>query len=278
MDIYVYCVARFLASKGYLETGQSSKAMDALTRIKSVCLSAPNGAAVFAEELDTLVLQTADALLKVGRFQEAVDKYREAAIVMEKRYGRHSILVASVYTNLGTAILTLPDSRGALALPHFERAASIYAHLGRQNTSAYAQLLSSMGASLRLAGDIASSLELYNRALAILRRTLPRDHPYVAHALQNIAQLQGQLCHPEAEASHLAGVAVARRSQVACAGPGCSRKLRVDGAPLDVCVNCRRTFYCGKACQTADWKAGHRAECKALIAETVERAGAAVPK
>ena len=43
--------------------------------------------------------------------------------------------------------------------------------------------------------------------------------------------------------------------------------MRDDGAPLDVCIKCRRTFYCGKACQTADWKAGgHKAECKALAA------------
>ena len=32
---------------------------------------------------------------------------------------------------------------------------------------------------------------------------------------------------------------------------------------------CRRTFYCGKVCLTADWKreGGHKAGCKALIAE-----------
>ena len=58
-----------------------------------------------------------------------------------------------------------------------------------------------------------------------------------------------------------------RRSQLLCAGPDCERKLREDGAPLDVCVNCRCTFYCGMACQTADWKAGHQKECKASIAE-----------
>ena len=60
-----------------------------------------------------------------------------------------------------------------------------------------------------------------------------------------------------------------RRSQIHCAGPGCERQLREDSAPLDVCVKCWRTFYCGKACQTTGWKreGGHKAECKALIAE-----------
>ena len=68
-----------------------------------------------------------------------------------------------------------------------------------------------------------------------------------------------------------------RRSQIHCAGPDCERRLRLDGAPLDQCAGCLRTFYCGKACQTADWKreGGHKAECKALIAEAAAAAAAA---
>ena len=61
--------------------------------------------------------------------------------------------------------------------------------------------------------------------------------------------------------------AINRRCQTRCAGPGCERRLREDGAPLEQCAGCLRTYYCGKACQTADWKAGHKKECKALAAE-----------
>ena len=63
--------------------------------------------------------------------------------------------------------------------------------------------------------------------------------------------------------------AAGRRSQIACSAPGCRQQLREDGAPLDVFVKCRCTHYCSKACQTIDWKreGGHKAECKALIAE-----------
>ena len=70
-------------------------------------------------------------------------------------------------------------------------------------------------------------------------------------------------------------VFVARRSQSHCAGPGCTLRQRLDGEPLDVCVNYRRTVYCGKACQTADWKAMHKKECKHLIAASATAAAAA---
>ena len=53
-----------------------------------------------------------------------------------------------------------------------------------------------------------------------------------------------------------------------CAGPGCARAVREDGSPLDVCVKCRRAFYCGRDCQLADWKrvGGHKVACKAMSA------------
>ena len=118
--------------------------------------------------------------------------------------------------------------------------------------------------------DFSGALAHTERALAIYREFFPPDHPHIAISLGNTAFLHAHRGRPEyAETALLAANAVARRSQTNCSGPSCIRKLREDGAPLDVCVKCRRTFYCGKACQTADWKreGGHRAECKALIAE-----------
>ena len=119
-------------------------------------------------------------------------------------------------------------------------------------------------------GDHEGSLDSFQGALGIFRRNLPPDHPIIGIALKGVARAQQHLQRPaEAAVSQQAGQAVVRRSQTRCAGPKCTRKLREDGAPLDVCVKCRRTFYCSKDCQTADWKrkGGHKAECKALIAE-----------
>ena len=102
------------------------------------------------------------------------------------------------------------------------------------------------------------------------QQILPPDHPQHGLVLQNVAQAHRRLGQTaEADEAAAGAAAVARRSQSACSGPMCVRKLREDGEPQDVCIKCRRTFYCGKDCQTADWKreGDQKAECKALIAE-----------
>ena len=114
------------------------------------------------------------------------------------------------------------------------------------------------------------ALPLVEQSLAIQQSRLPPDHADIATALLMVGKVYKVLNRREEATIALKnGASVQRRSQFRCAGPGCTLFVRLDGAPLDVCVNCRRTFYCGKACQTADWKreGGHRAECKKLIAE-----------
>ena len=83
--------------------------------------------------------------------------------------------------------------------------------------------------------------------------------------MRNIAVLNALRGNSDAAAVATAAAALtARRSQVQCAAAGCPRKLKADGTPLDYCGGCKRCFYCSKACQSADWKAGHKAECKTL--------------
>ena len=54
-------------------------------------------------------------------------------------------------------------------------------------------------------------------------------------------------------------LSIVRRSQYACAGLGCEQRVCEDGTiVLQVCKKCLRTFYCGRACQKAVWKA----ECR----------------
>jgi hypothetical protein len=33
------------------------------------------------------------------------------------------------------------------------------------------------------------------------------------------------------------------------------------GVTLKACTRCKLTHYCGRACQTAHWKAGHKQQC-----------------
>jgi len=52
--------------------------------------------------------------------------------------------------------------------------------------------------------------------------------------------------------------AALRRSACYCASGACPN------VPTNVCGGCNATHYCGEACQGADWRAGHKTECKAL--------------
>ena len=136
-----------------------------------------------------------------------------------------------------------------------------------QRSAIYATMLYNAGRASTYHGDTEPALGYFERALAIRRALLPPDHPDIGASLTSLAWITEHLGKEGGAEFALAALAVNRRSQTLCANSGCVRRVREDGAPLDVCVKCRRTFYCGKACQTADCKAGHRKECKALVAE-----------
>ena len=116
-------------------------------------------------------------------------------------------------------------------------------------------------------GRLDSALSHYNTALVLYREHAPGSD-VVASTLTSMGRVFCALGRgADSEAALLEARRLSRRLQTRCAGPGCERRVREDGAPLHVCVKCRRTFYCGKGCQTADWKAEHKPECKSLIAE-----------
>ena len=148
-----------------------------------------------------------------------------------------------------------------------ETALSILEDGGWSVTTDFADAVRSRGSIFDAQGDLEQALGCFQRCLLLRRKLLPPDHRNINVALLLVSDMLTGLGR-DAEAQEAMGesTALRRRSQADCAGPGCERRLRPDGAPLDVCNNCRRTCYCSKACQTADWKAGHKAECKALIA------------
>ena len=88
-------------------------------------------------------------------------------------------------------------------------------------------LIDTDNASLRL-NDL-------RRSLATKRRWLPGDHLLIGTTLRKIAAACWEMGLMEEGAGALAELReIERRSQTNCAGPGCARKLREDGAPLDV--------------------------------------------
>ena len=139
-----------------------------------------------------------------------------------------------------------------------------------ENTAAFASACSFLGYFLLNNSQPAEALSHLTRALELQRKLLPPDHPEIADTLHKIALANGHLGNAAAATqAAAASSAVERRSQSRCAGPGCTRNVKPDGRPLEQCGKCRRTYYCSVGCQTADWKreGGHKAECKALVAE-----------
>ena len=74
-------------------------------------------------------------------------------------------------------------------------------------------------------GETELALVHFERSLFGKRKLLPRDHSGI-----------GEILALKAAEGLAPSVAVLCRSQSKCAGPDCERRLREDGAPLDVCV------------------------------------------
>ena len=181
---------------------------------------------------------------------------------VEQRCGKNSVQVAKHLVATIQACASHADKAN-----HLRRAAEIFEHNGMLNSEEWTQCSLYLGMKLIQMSDYNAAAPVLEGALVGLRKLFPPDHADIAEALRGLEDCyrrQGRAV--ESKDARAAAVAIERRSQTRCAGPRCRLKARSDGAPLDVCINCRRTHYCSKACQTADWKAGHKAECKTLIA------------
>ena len=116
-----------------------------------------------------------------------------------------------------------------------------------------------------------SAMRSFNAAHVCWTRHLPPHHPLIGDVLAEMADcleaIGGSANIEEAAVKRRQAHDITRRSQTRCSGRGCPRRLREDGGPLDQCAGCLCTYYCNEACQTADWKAEHKAECRALRQE-----------
>ena len=169
----------------------------------------------------------------------------------------------------------LSGSSEKLAL--YRRLCAWYCRAGDRTSVNFAVASMHLGACLLEEGRHEEALACLRPSLAIHRKLLPHDHPSLPRLLLNIASAERALGKRGFIGEQaIANIrAVQRRSQTRCAGPDCTRMLGEDGQLLQQCSGCLRTFYCSAACQTADWWAGHKAECKALISQSAVAAAAA---
>ena len=203
-------------------------------------------------------------LKSLHRCDEALSVFRAVLHDAELAYGAESMESAVATFNAGYVLILMGN--GAEGEAYVQSSLNMLERLGRENTPQFASCLCVKAQLLATQGEAELALACLERCLVIQRQTLPLDHPSLASTLTCISQMQSRLCRPAGDAA-AAAAAIYRRTQTVCSGPKCQLSMRPDDKPLDVCVNCRCTFYCGKACQTADWKSVHKAECKALIAK-----------
>ncbi|KAL7268299.1 hypothetical protein RUND412_009086 [Rhizina undulata] len=90
----------------------------------------------------------------------------------------------------------------------------------------------------------------------------------------NYVFVSGDLWKPE-EVREWLRVASKDFGKKTCDGPGCTNvEERI--CQFQVCSGCRKSFYCGRDCQTKDWReGGHRPKCKReqKLQERIRRAG-----
>ena len=199
------------------------------------------------------------------RYAEGLVHCRAALEADRTVHGPDSLEATRASYNLATSLSDVGDKAGSVRV--LDSVLSYYARHGLQDSPDNAQALEARGVAHADTGQYEKALELFLASLACRRAIFSPDHPEIAKVMRRIAEVYNRLgrCALGNRVGDAANT-VQRRSQSLCAAQLCGRKLREDGAPLDRCAGCLRTYYCSAACQAADWKARHKAECKALAA------------
>ena len=279
IDIALRADTLIKLASNYRVTGEAAKGLLRLDEAEALLF----GHRWFADDLiearSAITINRGALLSTLGRFDESLACYKNSLSQLVDSYGADDPRVAKAMAEVGAEHLQL--GQHTVAIRTLRAAVAMMERHGCSHYSEFAAAQNNIGVALCAGGEYRQALGVFQRALANYQRHSATSHSAIANLQSNIADIQARLGDVAGAArSRYDALAAARRLQTRCAGPECPRKLREDGAPLDVCVKCRATFYCGKACQTADWKreGGHKAECKALIAKGKAAAAAAVER
>ena len=157
--------------------------------------------------------------------------------------GAPTLELATCYATLGRLGAFMGDV--SLVESSCSAAREIYISRGLRGNVRFAELAATMAAVKLACCEYMSALQLVEEVLPTCRVNLPSDHGLIEQLLCLRGDALAQYPLPfHTAASNAEALAISMRSQSHCAGPGCELHLRPDGAPLDVCVKCRRTFYC----------------------------------
>jgi CHAT domain-containing protein/Tfp pilus assembly protein PilF len=123
-----------------------------------------------------------DGLMLVARYAEARAHYERALTVAEAAYGSGHRQVALAINNLALHYKNIADYDEAI--PRLQQAAEIWGKLGDPLEGA---ALYNLGNVYLQKGDHGSARSFYQRALALFEERLDPSHPFVASALEGLA-------------------------------------------------------------------------------------------
>ena len=199
----------------------------------------------------------AQTYIKLDRPDAALAALQRARLILEKRGDSNTFQMAVMLTIFSSALVSLGDFEAAQR--DCEQAIAVY----RVISGSLRLLCGTASRPLQCVslGDFEAALRDCEQAIAVYRVIVPPDHPNLTVALQIAASLQSM------PGGNCVVVHV-------CRG-GVRAGKRADGAPLDQCAGCLRMSYCSVASHTADWKAGHKKECRAVREAAAVEAAAA---
>lgn len=163
-----------------------------------------SGGALPAQGLEQLKTQ-ARALMKAGRYAEAIGVYEQAVPLAEKTYGQSHYSTIVVVNELASACDANSEYRRAA--PLYERCITALEAQRGPNDPELGTALNNLGVVYHTLGEYSRAEELLLRGLAISRRTNGASSPLNASKLNNLASLYKDLGdYPRAEPLYVEAV------------------------------------------------------------------------
>ena len=212
--------AEMLLAVQFEITEQYSKAFSALQRAETACVALPSDFAGTSRHMVSIYSVRGSIWARQGRQDEALICFRGALKRAQALPGKAQ-LVANLHSNIGTVFSELGQPEGAIEA--FSRSLAIRNDTGRAQTVELASTHVNVGVAYVQLGRLEDACAAVQRGLDMQRRLLPADHPDISNSLCFLSKIYALLGRPaDSNATSSAAVAVARRSQVACAGLGCT--------------------------------------------------------
>ena len=127
----------------------------------------------------------ADALRQQGKLEEAAAYYRRGLPVAEHAYVPPSAALGRILNNYGQVLLL--EGRFTEAIPLLERAVATSSAALGEDVLPVGIACDNLAQAQMQTGDHAGAERSFRRALAILERTVPPDHPELQACLNNYA-------------------------------------------------------------------------------------------